>query len=90
MYRAGVESILGLRRHGATFAIDPCIPTSWPEYSVVWRFGQTRYEIAVANPEGRCRGLAKAELDGAPVDAKAIPLTDDGATHQVRVVLGTT
>ena len=45
MYRAGLESILGLRRHGATFEVDPCIPSSWPEYSVAWRFGATRYDI---------------------------------------------
>ena len=33
-------------------------------------------------------GVASAELDGAPVSAVAIPLVDDGRTHQVRVVLG--
>ena len=31
MYRAGLESILGLRRRGSTFVIDPCIPSSWPQ-----------------------------------------------------------
>jgi cellobiose phosphorylase len=30
MYRAGLESILGFRRRGATFEIDPCIPAAWP------------------------------------------------------------
>ena len=59
MYRAGLESILGLRRRGSTFEIDPCIPSSWPEYAIVWRFGRTRYEIAVSNPERRCRGIAR-------------------------------
>src|SRR5436309_2802634 len=29
MYRAGLESILGLRRRGATFIVDPCVPASW-------------------------------------------------------------
>ena len=88
MYRAGLESILGLKRRGASFEMDPCIPTSWPGYEVAWRFGRTRYEIAVSNPERRCRGIAEAELDGAPVDHRAIPLADDGGTHQVRLVLG--
>ncbi|HET8539049.1 MAG TPA: glucoamylase family protein, partial [Anaeromyxobacter sp.] len=36
-YRAGLESILGLRRRGATFELDPCIPASWPEYAITWR-----------------------------------------------------
>jgi cyclic beta-1,2-glucan synthetase len=88
MYRAGLESILGLTRRGSTFEIDPCIPSSWPEYAIVWRFGRSRYEIAVSNPERQCRGIAEAELDGAPVDPRAIPLADDGATHYLRVVLG--
>ena len=88
MYRAGLESILGLRRHGTTFAVDPCIPSSWPEYSIVWRFGRTRYDIEVSNPEHQCRGIAVAELDGVAVDSGAIPLVDDGGAHRVRLVLG--
>ena len=88
MYRAGIESILGLRRRGAFFAIEPCIPSTWPRYAISWRFGGTRYEIEVENPERQCRGIAAAELDGSPVDPRAIPLVDDGGTHQVRIWLG--
>ena len=88
MYRAGLESILGLRRRGSSFEMDPCIPSSWPDYAIAWRFGRTRYEITVENPESRCRGVAEAELDGAPVDPRVIPLIDDGGTHDVRLVLG--
>jgi cyclic beta-1,2-glucan synthetase len=88
MYRAGLESILGLERRGATFAMDPCIPSSWPEYTIAWRFGRASYQITVANPERRCRGIAEAELDGVSVDPRAIPLADDSGTHQVRLVLG--
>jgi cyclic beta-1,2-glucan synthetase len=88
MYRAGVESILGLRRRGDTFVVDPCVPSSWPEYRISWRFRGSRYDITVTNPSRRCRGIAKAALDGAAVDARAIPLVDDGRTHDVQIVLG--
>ncbi len=88
LYRVGVEGILGLQRRGAFFTIDPCIPSSWPEYSIEWRFGKARYTIVVENPELRCRGVASAELDGLPVDSAAIPLADDGREHRVRVILG--
>jgi cyclic beta-1,2-glucan synthetase len=88
MYRAALESILGLRRRGATFSIDPCIPSLWPDYHVSWRMHDTRYEISVSNPERRCGGVASAELDGEVVDAATIPFVDDGAVHRVRVVLG--
>jgi cyclic beta-1,2-glucan synthetase len=88
MYRAGLESILGLRRRGETFVVDPCIPSSWPEYGITWRYLDSRYEITVANPNRRCRGVATATLDGAPVNAAAIPLVNDGRTHEVRIALG--
>ena len=88
MYRAGLESILGLRRRGCTFVVDPCIPSSWPEYTIEWRYLGTRYEIIVSNPDRVCRGVACAKLDGVAVDPRAIPLVDDGDTHAVRIVLG--
>jgi cyclic beta-1,2-glucan synthetase len=57
MYRAGLEQILGLTRHAATFRLDPTIPASWQRYTIVWRFGRSRYQIEVENPEHLCRGV---------------------------------
>jgi cyclic beta-1,2-glucan synthetase len=88
LYRAGLEDILGLRRAGATFSVDPCIPSAWPSFEMRWRLGATCYHVAVTNPERVCRGVSSAELDGQAVDPSAIPLVEDGATHEVRVVLG--
>ncbi len=88
LYRAGVESILGLRRAGTTFAINPCIPAAWKAYEITWRVRDTRYDITVSNPEHRCRGVMTATLDGAAVDSRAIPIVDDGQAHEVRIVLG--
>jgi cyclic beta-1,2-glucan synthetase len=89
LYRAGLESILGLRQRGATFDIDPCIPASWPGYEISWRFGQaTRYEISVVNPYKHCRGVASAKLDGETVDSRVVPLIDDGGVHRLEVVIG--
>lgn len=88
LYRAGVESILGLRRRGASFEVNPCVPASWPAYSMSWKVGSTRYEISVENPRRQCRGVSSAWLDGGVVDHRAIPIVEDGATHAVRLVLG--
>ena len=88
MYRAGLEHMLGLRRRGSTFVVDPCVPSSWPQYDISWRHLSTRYEIRVCNPDRVCRGVVSAELDGVRVDPRAIPLVDDGATHEVRIALG--
>src|SRR6188768_1319556 len=88
MYRVALEGIAGLHRLGAVFSLNPCIPSSWPLFSIEWRFRTTLYSIRVENPERRCRGVARALLDGSPVDAAAIPLIDDGGVHQVHVILG--
>ncbi len=89
MYRTGLESMLGLRRRGDTFSIDPCIPSSWPKYEIAWTFRSTRYNIFVTNPGHHCRGVFSATLDGVATNKTAIPLVDDGGTHDVRIVLGT-
>ena len=68
--------------------VSPCVPASWDGFVVRWRFGRSLYEITVENPEHRNRGVAEARMDGNRVDARAIPLVDDGAVHRLRVVLG--
>jgi cyclic beta-1,2-glucan synthetase len=88
MYRLGLESILGLKRRGTRFEIAPCIPGAWDGFRVRWRHGKTTYDIRVANPSHANRGVAAATLDGARVDARSIPLVDDGGTHRVEVTMG--
>ena len=68
--------------------MDPSIPGLWPRYSINWKIGDTRYRITVLNPDHQSRGVRSAEIDGTPVDAQAIPLLDDGRTHEVVIVLG--
>ena len=88
MYQAAVQALLGLRRLGSTISIKPCIPTVWPEYSLVWRVGRSRYRFVVSNPDHLSKAIARAQLDGADVDPAAIPLVDDGEEHLVSVLLG--
>jgi cyclic beta-1,2-glucan synthetase len=89
MYRAGIEWILGFRLRGPVLHLDPCIPRAWRSFEITFRYHSSRYEIVVENPHGVARGVSYAELDGAPVTGGAhIHLTDDGATHHVRIVLG--
>ncbi|MBI4265245.1 MAG: hypothetical protein HY657_12785 [Acidobacteria bacterium] len=88
MYQAAIQQLLGIRRNGSTMSVDPCIPGVWEIYSVDWKIGRTRYCFTVSNPEHRCCGVSAIELDGVPVDPRAIPLQDDGKKHEVAVMLG--
>ena len=91
MYRVALEWLLGFRVQGANLMLDPCIPHGWPGFEIVFRYRSARYEIAVANPRGVCRGVLSIKLDDEMLahDGRfLIPLVDDGNTHRVQVVLG--
>jgi cyclic beta-1,2-glucan synthetase len=88
MYRVGLESILGLRRRGGGLLIDPCIPKTWPRYEVTVRTPRAEYRIAVENPTGVTRGVARIEIDGVEHKGPTLPIFEDGAGHAVRVTLG--
>ena len=89
MYRAGIEWILGFRLRGTRLYFDPCIPRAWRNFQLDFRYHSSQYKIAVENPHGVTRGVSSIELDGTLLaSGMPIPLADDGATHQVRVTLG--
>jgi cyclic beta-1,2-glucan synthetase len=90
MYRAGLEAILGFHRQGNQLQLAPCIPKPWPRFEISFRYGSSRYEIAVENPHAAGRGVIEVAVDGAPLadGATRVTLLDDGSTHQVRVTLG--
>ena len=89
LYRAGLESILGFRKQGSAFRIDPCIPREWKCFDLTYRHGDTVYRITVENPDGVCRGISRISLDEAQLPKEAlVPLSDDGLEHRVEVVLG--
>jgi cellobiose phosphorylase len=84
MYRAGLESILGLRRRGDTFVIDPCIPSSWPEYGIP-AFLDSRYGSPCPTP---CDG---AEVRDGHLMAHGRPgpsRCSTTAARTVQIVLG--
>jgi cyclic beta-1,2-glucan synthetase len=89
MFRAGVESILGFHLRGTTVLMDPCIPRSWPSFSLSFRYHSSRYDVVVENPDRTSRGIKSATMDGHAVRGGAeIHLTDDGQVHQIRIVMG--
>ena len=90
MYRAGIEGLLGLRKHGNALLIDPCVPRAWPGFTAVFRHGASHYDIVVNNPRGVSRGVSGVVVDGRALEAggHAVQLVDDGARQGVTVTLG--
>ncbi|MGH6877085.1 MAG: GH36-type glycosyl hydrolase domain-containing protein, partial [Rhizomicrobium sp.] len=90
MYRVMLERILGFRLQGDNLLLDPCIPRAWRGYEISFRRGSAIYEIGVENPLSVSRGILAVKLDDRMITAKPalIRLTDDGAIHHVKVILG--
>jgi cyclic beta-1,2-glucan synthetase len=87
MYRVGIEAILGFKRAGDQLQIDPCIPRAWEGYTLTYHYQDTIYRIEVDNPDRVERGVKEISLDGKILPADLIPLTNDGKTHRVQVIL---
>ena len=90
MQRAGIESILGLRRGGTSCTGSVHSPKAWPGFEMSLRHRSARYEIVVENPDGVDRGIASATIDGTAVAERPLRLRflDDGGTHRLLVRLG--
>jgi cyclic beta-1,2-glucan synthetase len=89
MYRVGLEGILGFTKRGDRLFIEPRAPSSWPEYTIEYRYGKSVYEIVVRNETGTAWGVGGVDLtvDGRSANGAGIPLVDDGERHQVLVQL---
>jgi len=90
MYRAGLESILGIQVRGERLHLAPCIPDAWPGYEVTLKRGRSMYTVAVTNPEGVQTGIVALTLDGVALNPVAgdVPWVDDGKAHRVQVTMG--
>jgi cyclic beta-1,2-glucan synthetase len=94
MYRTILESLLGLKIMGDKMEINPCIPKEWTNFSIIYTYKNTKYNIQVLNSAGARLGLsAKIEsnklikLDGMTLSGNIINLLDDNKVHEVEVML---
>ena len=88
MYRVGLEGILGFSKRGDRLFIEPRAPTSWPGYTIEYRYGKSVYEIMVKNENGSPWAAVEVSVDGKSTNGAGIPLVDDGERHQVLVQPG--
>jgi cellobiose phosphorylase len=82
------QYILGVRPQFDGLIIDPCIPHSWSEYTVLRKFRQVEYKITVKNPDHVCKGLKSIRLDGQALAGNRLPILEPETKHHVEVVLG--
>ena len=75
-YKAGIENILGFKIENGTARIEPCIPASWKEYSIKYKWRNAFYNIVVKNPNEKNTGVEKIIVNG--VEKEEIKLEENG------------
>jgi len=80
--------ILGIRPDWEGLRVEPCIPSSWPEFRVVRKFRGSTFHIIVRNPDGVSSGVKSLTVDGRSVEGTVIPLPETPAEVEVTVTLG--
>jgi cyclic beta-1,2-glucan synthetase len=88
MYQVGLQQILGFQKKGDMLYIDPCIPKSWREFSIRYKYLETVYEIEVKNPEGIEKGVKRILQNETELSNKTIQLMNDKKNHQIVVFMG--
>ena len=85
-YYAATQYLLGVRPDFDHLVIDPCIPATWKDFTVVRKWRGAEYHIHVTNPQGVEKGVKQILLNGKAVSR--IPVMDRGSVSSVEVVMG--
>ena len=83
-----MQYILGIRPELDGLRIDPCIPSSWPEFSVRRRFRGMMINLVVRNPRRVCRGVKEIKVDGWIQSGTLLPVESLRDGCEVEVELG--
>ena len=87
MYEAGLHCILGLTIEKGFLSLKPCIPTTWKEYKIHYKYGTSIYNIFVKNPNAKNTGVEKMIINNEEIEEKKIKLIDNGKVNDVEIIM---
>ena len=87
-FQAASQYILGARPTLNGLLVDPCVPSTWREFSIRRVYRGATYDIRVTNPDGVEKGVRKVSVDGKEITGPLLPILESG-THKVEVTMGT-
>ena len=74
-YYAATQYILGIQPDYDGLRIDPCIPSTWKEFTASRRFRNRTVSLKVINRAGVQRGVKRILLNGEAIDGNLIPVS---------------
>jgi cyclic beta-1,2-glucan synthetase len=89
MYRAAIESLLGLRLEVDRLYLAPLLPAGWGSFDVHYRYRSTLYHLHVRGPVGGGSGVERVNCYGNDQDEHCILLRDDGGEYHAEIWIGT-
>lgn len=87
-YQTGIKYILGIKPNYSSLIVDPCIPKSWDEFSIIRKFRGTKYKIRVVNPDHINKGIKSIMIDGKSYESNNLPIFSSGEIHNIEVIMG--
>ncbi|HSY16933.1 MAG TPA: hypothetical protein VK815_01300 [Candidatus Acidoferrales bacterium] len=78
-----INELIGAKPEYAGLRVQPCLPTAWPEASIIRAWRGATYDIQVRNPHRLEGGRVELVVDGKPLPDNLVPAFADGKTHEV-------
>jgi cyclic beta-1,2-glucan synthetase len=87
LYRAGLETILGLTKEGRKLILKPCLPAAWNEVSISVKIENATYEIFVTRRNQQSKRVCSYVKETSPGEF-VIDAHNTNGTHRVDVNIG--
>jgi len=87
VYAAVVETVLGLQATAEGLSLHPRLPESWKHCEVTRTYKGDTYRITIKQTSAPSKKAISVVVDGEPVLGDMLPFFNDGAEHQVDVVV---
>ncbi len=79
------DHFFGLRKEGDKLSFVPCVPAEWGSFKIHYRYKTSVYNISFTQDSGV--GEMTVKENNIAFENNKIDLVDDGATHEVKIVL---
>ncbi|MCU4677239.1 glycosyl transferase [Catenovulum sp. 2E275] len=89
-YYAAVQYILGIRPDYQGLIIEPCIPQSWPQFSVKRQFRGAQLDITVYNnaADKQDNHIHYLMIDGQRINGNRIDINQFSGSHKIEAWIG--
>ena len=83
-YTAGIEYILGIKINNNCISFNPCIPKTWKEVEIKYKYENSIYNIKIINSNGKNTEISRILLNGVEVENN-IKLDGSGEIFNIEV-----